>query len=611
MRFNRRNFILGTILALFIVLGGGAMAVHTLFAPAEIEARAKAKVHEKWGKDLTVGALDVKSFPRPTLHATDVVVEGVGRAERVTATLQVFPLLFGRVRPAHVQAEGITFADPKGKAEWTVDRVNFDSALDWRGVKVDATVSRNGQAAHVVGKFADLSRIGHRGERSRGNIEAEWGETRFSADGDFRLDGMRGHDFKAKLVTGSLDDVFAFVGVDRDRTAPLEVTADVKDDGELVHLDNIQLRLGEMHVNGAGTIATGGEKPVVAAKLTADRLDWKQALEDMGHHHQAKEPSRFIFRDKKLAWKTFTHLRGVKGKVDITAQTAKLGNGIEMQQPRADFVFEDDRVQLNLWQARMLGGTGHGSMRFDGTRKAIHFEGIGDGVLLQRWFHERGRDHNFTGGPMQVRMSLDMHGDTWRDLAATVTGPVAIRMGPGVYDRQKAGDWEALMAAFSKKDSTGQIDFECAAANLRFDNGVARGDSIVGARSTLSKLLTSGVIDMREEHIDLRGKLHPKADKVGLAAIAGDLQIEGPLRKMHVQIDPAKKPAVVGRAIAALATLGISVAASAHDDDKGDPCAIVASAKPPRPDEAQLSAKRNGKVRYSAQRQGANGRDAM
>jgi hypothetical protein len=134
---------------------------------------------------------------------------------------------------------------------------------------------------------------------------------------------------------------------------------------------------------------------------------------------------------------------------------------------------------------------------------------------------------------------------------------------------------------FSKKESTGAIEFECAAANLRFDNGVARGDSIVGARSTLTSLLTSGEIDMREEQVDLRGKLHPLDGKVGLAAIAGDLQIEGPLRKLHVQLDPAKKPAAIGRAIAAIATLGLTAAASASDGGKGDPCAIAPSAPAP------------------------------
>ena len=586
---NRRNFILGTILVVIILALGGAMAVHTLANPERIIQQAQQKARDKWGKELTVGALDVKVFPRPVVHARDVKLEGVGEAERLDATMQLFPLLFGHVRPSHFTVEGGTFSDPKGR-DWRVDRAQFDSNLDWRDVKIDATVSRNGQTAHVAGRFADLSRIGHRGEKSRGKVEVEWGDTRIAADGNFSLDGMRGHALKASLKTGSLDDVFAFVGIDRDRTAPLEVTADVRDDGELIHLDNIRLRLGAMHANGAGTVATSGDKPTLEAKISADRFDWKQALEDMGHQGKPKEPSRFIFRDKKLAWKSFTHLRGLRGKVEANAQWARLGNGIELQQPRANFTFDDDRVVLDLWQASLLGGTGKGSMRFDGTKKTIHFEGVGNNVSLQRWFHERGRDHDFTGGPMQVRMALDMKGDTWRDLAASVTGPVALRMGPGRYDKQKAGDWESLMAVFSKKESTGAIEFECAAANLRFENGVARGESIVGARSTLSSLLTSGVIDMREERVDLRGKLHPLDGKVGLAAIAGDLQIEGALRKPHVNLDPAKKPAVVGRAIAALATLGLSVAATAKSDgSRGDPCAIVPAAKSAPKHEPQMS----------------------
>ena len=47
-RINRRNFILGSILVLIIAVGGGAMAIRTLCDPASIEARAKAKVKEKW-----------------------------------------------------------------------------------------------------------------------------------------------------------------------------------------------------------------------------------------------------------------------------------------------------------------------------------------------------------------------------------------------------------------------------------------------------------------------------------------------------------------------------------------------------------------------------------
>jgi hypothetical protein len=241
-------------------------------------------------------------------------------------------------------------------------------------------------------------------------------------------------------------------------------------------------------------------------------------------------------------------------------------------------------LQLNLWESRLLGGTGHGSMRFDGTKKTVHFEGVGENLSLQRWFLERGRDHHFSGGPMQVRMSIDMKGDTWRDLAASVTGPVSIRMGPGVLARKGAADWEAVMVAFSKKGSTGEIDLECAAANLRFDAGVARGDNIVGARSTVSRLLTSGVIDMREEKFDLRGKLIPKPDAgVGLATIANDLLVDGSLRHPRMKLDPEKKPAAVVKGIAAIATGGLSLLATkAARVSKGDtdPCAIVPAASP-------------------------------
>ena len=574
---KRENLILGCILVAVFIVGGGAIAWHTLATPERVKEIAQRAVREKWGRELEAGAIEVRLLPRPAVHAHDVELEGVATAKDLDTTLQVFPLLLGSVRPATVRVDGARFRD------WTIDHASLDSSLDWRGATLDASVSRNGQTAHVTGKFADLSGIGKRGEKTRGKVVLEWGETRVAADGVFRLDGLRGHALRTTIRTGSLDDVFAFVGVDRDRTAPLELTADVRDEGDLIHLDNVRVRLGAMHAEGNGTITTSGDKPTIDAKLHADRFDWKQALEDMGHAPKPKEESPYIFRDKKLAWKTFTHLRGLRGKVEATAGWAKLGNGVELQQPRASFSFDDDRVNLDLWQSRLLGGTGHGRMRFDGTRKTIHFEGVGDQLLLQRWFHERGRDHHFTGGPMQVSMSLDMKGDTWRDLAASVTGPVRIRMGPGVYAREKAGEWEALMVAFSKKDSTGGIDFECAAANLRFESGVARGDSIVGARSTVSRLLTSGVIDMREEHVDLRGKLRPKPGTgVGLSTIADDLQVEGPLRKMKMRLDPAKKPETIAKGVAAIATAGLSVLAKAAAQDRHDtdPCEIVPPARP-------------------------------
>src|SRR5207237_7988979 len=150
------------------------------------------------------------------------------------------------------------------------------------------------------GKGAALWGVGHGAEKTRGKLQIEWGETRVAADGGFRLDGLRGNALRATVKTGSLDDVFAFVGIDRDRTAPLEVSADIRDDGDVIRLDNVRVQLGAMHADGSATITTTGDRPVIDAKLHADRFDWKQGLEDMGHAPRPREPSQYIFRDKQL-----------------------------------------------------------------------------------------------------------------------------------------------------------------------------------------------------------------------------------------------------------------------------------------------------------------------
>src|SRR6185503_18164697 len=132
--------------------------------------------------------------------------------------------------------------------------------------------------------------------------------------------------------------------------------------------------------------------------------------------------------------------------------------------------------------------------------------------------------------------SISTAGASMKELAAAMTGPVSIRMGPGVYSSKVAGDWEALMVRFSKKDSAEEIDFECGAASLPFQSGRASGKDIIAARSRESRLVVSGDVDLREEAVDLRGRLRPKpAQGIGLATIADDLMITGPIRKMKVK----------------------------------------------------------------------------
>jgi AsmA family protein len=143
------------------------------------------------------------------------------------------------------------------------------------------------------------------------------------------------------------------------------------------------------------------------------------------------------------------------------------------------------------------------------------------------------------------------------------------------------------MVRFSKSDSDGGIDFECAGAALPFASGRASGKDIIGARSRESRLVVSGAVDFREEAVDLKGPLRPRpGEGVGLSTIADDLLIAGKIAKPKVALDPEAKPKVIAKAVAAVATAGISVLATAASESSRpdpDPCQAVFTPKHPPP----------------------------
>ena len=234
---------------------------------------------------------------------------------------------------------------------------------------------------------------------------------------------------------------------------------------------------------------------------------------------------------------------------------------------------------MKTFTANLLGGSAKAVMHFEGSQKAVRVNVEANHLLLERWFKERGSDTTFTGGPMAITAKLAATGDSMRGFSKVMTGTVAVRMGPGVYVSEKAGNAEAKMVSFSKKESAGGIEFECASGVLPFTQGRAAGEAIVGARSHLTRLLTSGVGSMREVAVDLHGRLRKKPGLgPGYADIAKDLRISGNMRNMKVTLDPADAGKRTLRAGAAIVTLGLSAAASsASDASQGDvdPCAAV------------------------------------
>jgi hypothetical protein len=586
---NWRKVSLYTAGVIAVIGVAGAVALHVLMDPERVKREARAKALAAWGLDLSIEELSLQLLPLPTLRGETVALvnppgsklRNFFRAGNVVAELELMPLLVGRflVKRVYVENGDVRYRLQDGTLEtWHIDEAQVESLPGLRDVRVEGRLSRAHRPLHVKARFANLKHIGVPGAVSQGTIDLDWGNTRLAVKGQLPLEkSLQRSAFDADLKSSSLQDMLAFLGVERRPTAAVRAHVDVKESGKQIELNRIDAGLGKLNVRGDARVSMAGPKTLIAARLEGDRLDWPRALLDAGDAPLPPLETDEMFYDRPLAWPLLVALQGTEGKADVKLKSLLLRNGVELQDPRAQLTFDGDRMDIRSFSTGLLGGSATGNMKFEGRRKLVKVDFDGTNLLLERWFRERRRATAFTGGPMKIKASIAANGATVRHLAATMTGPVTIRMGPGVYASKKAGDVEALMNAFSKKDSTQQIDFECASASLPFVNGRASGERIVGARSAVSLLLTSGTVDMREEAVDLRGRLKPKPGAgVGLAAIAGDIQISGKMRELKVHLDPAGAPGAIARGAAAIATAGLSLLLSGSSSGP-DPCEAVFS----------------------------------
>jgi hypothetical protein len=183
---------------------------------------------------------------------------------------------------------------------------------------------------------------------------------------------------------------------------------------------------------------------------------------------------------------------------------------------------------------------------------------------------------------MQLNATVQARGESMKALAATLTGPVTITLGPTRIVTAAGAHSEEMLTGFlpyfSAHDSV-EIHLECGSATLPFQAGRAAASPLVGVRSQASELLTQGDLDLRSQTLDLRGRVRPRSGlSLGVSAFGGDIRVSGPLLHPRAKLDPAGTPGAVARIAAAVATAGLSVIGTAlwdHVNPGVNPCEAV------------------------------------
>ena len=629
--WRRKATLTGAGLALLLAVA--ALVAHALFDEAGLKSMARDQAREARSRELVIDTLSLQLFPVPALRATGIALSApawahapqLAAAELVEARLSWRALFSGRIAPGALRVEGghlsleraadgrrswdlgggdgaldwrqlvradiagmdIHYREGDGEPRtWRITRLAASAAPDWQNLRVDATLDHAKQTMTLKARLADLSKAGLDNAATDGEIAAGWPSAQLEVKGTLPL-SLTGGGTAATvaLEAQSMEAVLRFFDVvpDRPLKAPLSLHATLSGTADRLAVSKLRARLGQTEASGELQVRRAQGRLKVEGALASPAIDWATLTREAGRPPPPPIPKDELFRHHPLAWGLIDALDGIDTALTLNLEALTLRSGIQLAGVSATVESRDDKVDLPAFSMQLLGGKASGSLKLVGAKRSAQLSLAASGVRLERFFSERGRKVPVSGGPMRIDATVSGRGASLREMAGTLDGLATIRGGATLVRSEKAGEVESLLtsmtALLSEKDAP-QIRLSCFAGRLPFSNGVA-ASATVGARSEVSKLLTSGTVDLKRQRVELKGRVRARDGiSLGIAALSGDVSIAGPLRRPKMSLDPVGTPSALARLGAAIVTGGLSLVATAAWDAANpgaDPCEAVFS----------------------------------
>ena len=320
------------------------------------------------------------------------------------------------------------------------------------------------------------------------------------------------------------------------------------EDQQTVSLQNLSGAVGDSDVTGILHLMTGGERPMVSARLHSRKLDFddlagligappdpeETASEAQEARAEKTEDRRTVLPVKPM---DFTQLRKLDAEVEYTA-TDVLAPDLPLNDFALNVTLEDGHLQMDRLDFGVATGTVSMQLemnaRKDPIQAKLHTDV--DHVNLSRLLARFDvADDSF--GDIGGRAKLRMQGQSLADWFGSADGGLFLTMTGGKIDGlivELAGlDFTESAAIFLSTDT--RVKIECGYTDLQARSGIVTiHPFLLDTKDT--KFKGHGSIDLRQEKLDLTVEPYPQ--DFTILSSRGPLHVTGTFSDPEFSVEP-------------------------------------------------------------------------
>lgn len=563
----------GTVLVLFVLL-----VLTALFGLNALKGPITRAVSKATERELVIERLKpVWSWVHPRFRAEGVTFANAKwgeadyllKADAVEASVEVLPLLVGRVVIAEVRLEKADLSleqDEEGRKNWvlkedpepkeksrilikllTLDhgRLAYIDGTRDISLKSELTTDAKGVAFSVQGKYngMPLKASGHGGpvlsirdETTPYPVKAQVkiGATSTGLDGTLSgIVGFKKLDLRVEKLTGrSLDELYHIINVAFPATSPYTTSGRlVRDDG-MIRYEKFTARIGESDLAGTLEVDTGGKRTRMTGDITAKVLNFV----DLGPLVGTDKPEQ---KHGVLPDAPFEADRwdSVDADVKIRAGTINRPDQLPLEHLSTRIIMQDKVLSLDPLEFGIAGGRLAGTVRLDGRKTPIQSSlrmGIND-MKLGELFPtiEKARA---SVGDVSGLIELSGSGDSVAKMLGSANGKIGVFIDGGQVSKflMNAVAIDLWGLAKTKLEGDEPVEIRCAIADFSVTNGVAKTNALVFDTQVVN-VGGDGTVNLKDEQLDLTLKPEPKDKSV--ASLNSPLHVRGTFSQPKVGVD--------------------------------------------------------------------------